>query len=51
MNKQYNKWLQYAITVALNNEEIEKYPERIGRIKPYIDKYNCRNKLPIRKKW
>ena len=25
----------------MNNEEIEKYPERIRRIKPCIDKYNC----------
>ena len=32
--------LQYAITVAVNYEEIGKNYERITKINPYIDKYN-----------
>ena len=31
---------QYAITVALNHEQIKKDPQRITKIKPFIDKYN-----------
>ena len=31
---------QYHITVPLNNKETGKYPERITKIKPFIDKYN-----------
>ena len=27
---------QYAITVALNHEQIKSHPERISNIKPYI---------------
>ena len=39
INKQ-DKYFQYAITVALNHEEIAKNPERIAKIKAYKDKYN-----------
>ena len=35
-----NKCFQYSITVALNHQNIENYPERISNIKPFIDKYN-----------
>ena len=35
-----DKCFQYAITVALNHEEIRKHPERITKIKSFIDKYN-----------
>ena len=35
-----NKCLQYALTVALNYEQIEKEPQRISKIKPFIDQYN-----------
>ena len=31
---------QYAITVALNHQNIENNPERTSRIKPYISQYN-----------
>ena len=31
---------QYAISVALNSEEIELHPDRISNIKPFINKYN-----------
>ena len=36
----HNKCFQYAATVALNNEQIKSYPERISSIKPFINKYN-----------
>ena len=35
-----NKCFQYAITVALNHQNIENNPERTSRIKPYISQYN-----------
>ena len=31
---------QYALTVALNHQNIEKNPSRISKIKPFIDQYN-----------
>ena len=36
-------FIQYAVTVALNHREIGKDPQRISKIKPYIDKYNCKD--------
>ena len=35
-----DKCFQYALTVALNYEQIKDPPERISNIKPFIDKYN-----------
>ena len=35
-----DKCFQYALTVALNYERIKDNPERISKIKPFIDKYN-----------
>ena len=35
-----DKCFQYALTVALNHEQIKNYPERISKIKPFIDQYN-----------
>ena len=34
-----DKYFQYALTVALNYEQIKKDPQRISKIKPFIDKY------------
>ena len=31
---------QYALTVALNYEQIKKDPQRISNIRPFIDQYN-----------
>ena len=31
---------QYALTVALNYQNIKKYPQRISKIKPFVDQYN-----------
>ena len=39
INKKYKKCFQYAITVALNYEEIEKRAERKTKIKTFINKY------------
>ena len=36
INKTYNKCFQYAVTVALNNEEIKTDPEKITKNKPFI---------------
>ena len=38
--KNVGKCCQYALTVALNYGQIKDHPERISKIKPFIDKYN-----------
>ena len=40
INKKDNKCFQYAVTVELTYEEIKKDPQRITKIKPFINKYN-----------
>ena len=35
-----DKCFQYALTVALSYEQIKDHPERISKIKPFIDKCN-----------
>ena len=35
-----NKFFQYATTPALNFNKIDKHPQRISKIKPFIDNYN-----------
>ena len=35
-----DKCFQYALTVALSHEQIKNIPERISKIKPFIDQYN-----------
>ena len=39
-NKKDGKCFQYALTVALNHEQIKNNPERISKIKPFTDQYN-----------
>ena len=34
------KCFQYAITVALNHDKINRDPQRISKIKPFIEQYN-----------
>ena len=34
------KCFQYAVTVALNRDKINKYPQRVSKIKPFIEQYN-----------
>ena len=35
-----DKCFQYALTVALNYEQVKEHPEIISKIKPFIDKYS-----------
>ena len=34
------KCFQYAVTVALNRDKIKKDPQKVTKIKPFIDQYN-----------
>ena len=34
---------QYAITAALNNQNIKDHPERISKLGPFINKYNWKD--------
>ena len=34
------KCFQYAVTVSLNHDKINRDPQRISKIKPFIDQYN-----------
>ena len=38
------KCFQYAVTLALNFDKINIHPERISKIKPFIDQYNRSDK-------
>ena len=40
INKKNNKCFQYAVPAALNCEEIKKDPQRITKVKAFINKYN-----------
>ena len=37
------KCFQYAVTLALNFDKIRKNPQRISKIKPFIDQYNWKD--------
>ena len=37
------KYFQYAATLALNLDEINNQPERISKIKPFIEQYNWKD--------
>ena len=37
------KCFQYAVTLALNLDKIKKDPQRISKIKPFIDQYNWKD--------
>ena len=39
-NKNDNNCFQYATTAALNYEKINNHPEKISKIRPFIDEYN-----------
>ena len=53
INKKDKKCFQYTITVALNHEEIAEHSQRISKIKPFINKYNWkeRNFLSEKDDW
>ena len=38
-----DKCFQYAVTLALNLDKIKEDPERVSKIKPFIEKYNWEN--------
>ena len=45
-----DKCFQYAITVALNHEQIKKDPQRIPKIKTFIDKNDWKERnFPLHK--
>ena len=35
---------QYALTVPLNHKQIKSHPEKISKIKPFIDQYNWKER-------
>ena len=35
-----NKCFQYAVKVALNHDKISNNPQKVSKIKPFIDQYN-----------
>ena len=41
---------QYTLTVALNHQNIGKNPQRISKIKPFIDQYNWKE-IDFRSYW
>ena len=38
-----HKCFQYAVTLALNLNRINKHPQRISKIKPFMDQYNWKD--------
>ena len=38
-----DKCFQYAVTLALNLNRINKDPQRVSKIKPFIEKYNWKD--------
>ena len=42
-NADIDKCLQYAITTAKNYQNIDHHPERISKLKTFIDNYNWDN--------
>ena len=53
LKKKDDKCFQYAVAVALNNEQIKINPERLSKIKPFTDQYNWKeiNFPPDKKDW
>ena len=42
-NTKDNKCFQYAIIAALNYQNIDHHPERISKLKPFINNYNWKD--------
>ena len=38
-----HKCFQYAVTLALNLDKVNSHPERISKIKPFIEQYNWKD--------
>ena len=41
-NKDDDKCFQYAVTIALNYDKIGDHPERVSKVKPFINQYDWR---------
>ena len=39
----YDKCFQYAVTLALNLSRLDNHPEKISKIKPFLDQYNWKD--------
>ena len=39
-NKKDDKCFQYAVTIALNHDKIGDNPERVSKVKPFINQYD-----------
>ena len=46
-----DKCFQYAVTLPLNLNSIDNHPERISKIKPFINKYNWKDIPAMSKDW
>ena len=44
-NTKDNNCFQYAIIAALNHQNIDHHPERISKLKPFINNYNWKDKI------
>ena len=44
-NTKDNNCFQYAIIAALNHQNIEDHSERISKLKPFINKYNWKDRV------
>ena len=44
-NTNDNNCFQYAITAALNYQNIDHHPERISNLKPFINNYNWKDRV------
>ena len=42
-NNNDHKCFQYAVTLTLNLDNIDNHPERISKIKPFINQYNWKD--------
>ena len=50
-NTKNNLCFQYAITAASNHQNIDHHPERISKLRPFINNYNCKDiEFPSRSK-
>ena len=43
-NTKNNNCFQYAITAALNYQNIDSHPEKVSKLKPFINNYNWKDK-------
>ena len=42
------KCFQYAVTLALNLDKINGHPQRLSKIKPFIEQYNWKDRFSIK---